>query len=247
MRSIDNQARFHEQPRTTNPPIMQDNRFFDKLLLLPLFQGIGRNDFWEIAEQIKIGFHKQRASHVIAKQGELCEKLHFVMNGTLRMERDSDNHQYTLHEWYDKPTVLQPECLFGLTTRYTRTYHADTDIQYFEIDKSAVREVLFYYPTFRINYLNMLSGMIQTGTKHLWHTPSPDLLHRFISFVTHRSMRPAGKKTLYIDMPTLATELLATRLNVSKMLNHLAEQDLLELHRKRIIIPQLEKLIQSYP
>ena len=225
---------------------MQDNKFFDRLLLLPLFQGIGKNDFWEIAEQIKIAFHKKAAGHVVAKQGELCDKLYFILSGTLRIERPSDDRRYRLSEWNDKPSVIQPECLFGLTTRYTRDYIAETDLQYFEIDKAAIREVLFFYPTFRLNYLNMLSGMIQTATKHTWRSQPADLTERFIKFVADRSLKPAGRKEFSIDMPTLADELLTTRLNVSRMLNKLADQELIHISRKKIIIPQLEKLIQAY-
>ena len=225
---------------------MQNEKFFDRLLLLPLFQGIGKNDFWEIAEQIKIGFHKKPAGHVMIKQGDLCDKLYFILSGTLRIERPSDDHRFRLSEWNDKPNVIQPECLFGLTTRYTRNYISETEVQYFEIDKAAIREVLFFYPTFRLNYLNMLSGMIQTGTKHIWRSEPADLTERFIKFVTERSLKPAGRKELSIDMPTLAEELLTTRLNISKMLNKLSEESLVQNSRKKIIIPQLEKLIQAY-
>ncbi len=224
---------------------MQNEKFFDRLLLLPLFQGIGKNDFWEIAEQIKIAFHKKAAGHVLARQGNLCDRLYFVLSGTLRIERPSDDHRYRLSEWNDKPSVIQPECLFGLTTRYTRNYIAETELQYFEIDKAAIREVLFFYPTFRLNYLNMLSGMIQTAAKHTWRSEPHDLAERFTKFVADRSVKPAGQKEMWIDMPTLADELLTTRLNVSKMLNQLADQDLIHISRKKIIIPHLEKLIQA--
>jgi CRP-like cAMP-binding protein len=225
---------------------MQNEKFFDRLLLLPLFQGIGKNDFWEIAEQIKIAFHKKAAGHVLARQGDLCDRLYFIMGGTLRIERPSDDRRYRLSEWNDRPTVVQSECLFGLTTRYTRDYIAETDLQYFEIDKAAIREVLFFYPTFRLNYLNMLSGMIQTSAKHTWRSQPDDLAERFTKFVADRAVKPAGRKEMWIDMPTLADELLTTRLNVSRMLNKLADEGLICISRKKIIIPQLEKLIQAY-
>jgi hypothetical protein len=88
--------------------------------------------------------------------------------------------------------------------------------------------------------------MIQTSAKHTWRSQPDDLAERFTKFVADRAVKPAGRKEMWIDMPTLADELLTTRLNVSRMLNKLADEGLICISRKKIIIPQLEKLIQAY-
>ena len=43
----------------------------------------------------------------------------------------------------------------------------------------------------------------------------------------------------------LAQELNDSRLNVSRVLNQLQYEGLIELHRGRVVIPQLERLLQS--
>ena len=55
--------------------------------------------------------------------------------------------------------------------------------------------------------------------------------------------RPAGEKNFHIKMDRLAQELNVKRLKVSVALNELETQGLIELHRGRISIPALEKLI----
>ena len=52
-----------------------------------------------------------------------------------------------------------------------------------------------------------------------------------------------GRKELDIGMVELANELVTTRLNVSKMLNELKNQNLVYLSRGRIEIPEIEKII----
>lgn len=60
-----------------------------------------------------------------------------------------------------------------------------------------------------------------------------------------RSMKPEGKKILKIKMEDLASLIDETRINVSKVLNDLQEQGLVQLSRKEISIPALEKLTEK--
>lgn len=222
---------------------MKEEGFFDRLLLLPLFQGIGRGDFQEIAERVRLGFLKKAKGNVLARQDELCTGLYFVLGGEICASKLSDQNDYALNEWLNMPLVLQPECLFGLSTRYTRTFIAASDVQLLRVEKDVVRDVLFYYPTFRINYLNLLSTRAQLSSRLLWRNVSMDLRSRFVQFLSARCLRPAGRKELQMGMVPLAEELLTTRLKVSRMLNDLADQNLLELHREKIVVPNMERLL----
>lgn len=222
---------------------MKEEGFFDRLLLLPLFQGIGRGDFQEIAERVRLGFLKLPKGSILARQDELCTGLFFVLGGEVCAQRLSDQNDYTIKEWLNMPLVLQPECLFGLSTRYTRTFTATSNVQMLRVEKDVVRDVLFYYPTFRINYLNLLSTRAQLSSRLLWRNVSVDLRSRFVQFVSSRCLRPAGRKEMKIGMVALANELLTTRLKVSKMLNELERQELVELRREKVIVPNLERLL----
>ena len=91
--------------------------FFPRLLQLPLFQGIGRGDFWEIAELVRIAFHRLEAGKVLVREGDPCRSLIFVMRGTLCAQRSDDRHRYTFLEYLNQPMVVQAECLFGLSTQ----------------------------------------------------------------------------------------------------------------------------------
>lgn len=219
--------------------------FFDRLLLLPLFQGIGRGEFFEIAERIRIGFQKVPAGEVLVRQDDSCAQLHFVLKGELCARHLSGNKHYVLSEWFDMPMVVQPENLFGFRTRFTHTFQAVTALHILKIEKAAVRDILFYYPTFRINYLNMVSTQVQQAGRNAWKRWPSDLESRFVHFLILRCARPAGRKELKIKMSQLSEELLATRLNVSRMLNLLQDRKLIVLHRERIEIPSFERLIMS--
>ena len=110
--------------------------FFERLLLLPLFQGIGRNEFLEIAERIRIGFQKKAKDVEFICQDSFCDSLYFVLDGELCARRVSDDRNYVFFEWMNLPMVIQPECLFGLRTRYSRSFQATGTVYLFELKKA---------------------------------------------------------------------------------------------------------------
>lgn len=223
------------------------DEIFDRLLLLPLFQGIGRKDIQEISGQFRMEFRRRAKRSVIVRQDEACNCLFFVLGGEVCIQRESGNGNYRLCEWSDLPMVVQPESLFGLSTAYARTYAAVTEVDVLRVEKEVVRDILFQYPTFRINYLNLLSTRAQFANRVVWHSVPEDLRLRFVQFVAVRSLRLSGRKELCIGMEALSQELLATRLNVSRMLNGLQDEGLIELRRSRIAIPKLEMLVGLQP
>lgn len=215
---------------------------FDNLLLLPLFQGLSREDFLNIAGSIRLAFRRIESRQTLFEQDEVCQTLCFVLKGRLQVTTRSDDHAYSLTEWYDRPVVIQPEALFGRHTRYSRTFGVEAGAEILEIDKAAVRDVLFDYPTFRINFLNYLSAQMERLGRHTRRTVAADVDERFAQFVFARSWHPAGPKQVIIKMQRLAEELHETRLTISQMLRRLSDRGLVETGRGHIDIPHLELL-----
>ncbi len=222
-----------------------ESQIFEKLLSLPLFQGIGRSEFLEIMKRIRPSFQTFRRGRVLTEQDALCTELIFVVSGQVCVQRESDSHSYVLTEWMDQPFVVQPEALFGLRTRYTRKYTLWSNGEVLKIDKASVRDVLFNYPTFRINYLNLLSMHCQQSAHQLARALPESIDVRFVRFLMARSLRPAGRKELRIKMTQLGRELLVSRLTVSRMLHRLADAGLVEMGRGGIAVKSLDRLIQE--
>ena len=220
------------------------NDFFLRLLELPLFQGLGKNEFLEMVERVQFVSRKCPAGTTIVKQDEPCRGLIFVLSGDVCVSGSGDNHSYILNEQLHAPQVVQPENLFGLNTTYTRSFLAETEVEVMEIDKSVVRDILFDYTIFRFNYLNFLSYHLQQVHRSRWRSMPQDLPHRFVRFLADRCCRPAGQKELRIKMTQLAKELDATRLNVSRMLGNLEQQGKIQLYRERIVVPAFQDLLR---
>ena len=221
-----------------------ETNFFQRLVNIPLFQGISRDDFFNIATKVHFDFQIYHPGEVIVNVDAPCNELVCIISGSVAKEMRSDDGRYLFREISDKPTVIQPDRLFGLRPRYSATFVAVRDTSVVTVPKHEVRDILFGYMTFHINFINFICSAKQVWETRLWRRLPTPLEARFVHFILARSTRPAGHKELNIGMVDLADELATTRLNVSRMLNTLKDDNLLYLSRGLIIIPELEKLIQ---
>ena len=211
---------------------------YDTLLQLPLFQGLCKNDFTNIIGKVKLHFRKYNADDIIVEQGAPCTQLIFLLNGEITSQATDNQHSYSLFETFGSPFVIEPYSLFGMQTNYTATYIVT-------IDKLFVLNELNNYEIFRLNYLNILSNRAQVAYEKLWNSHIGNTEEKILNFLVLRSMKPEGKKILKIKMEDLASLIDETRINVSKVLNDLQEQGLVQLSRKAISIPALEKLTEK--
>lgn len=222
----------------------KEARFYHRLISIPIFQGLCTDEFLEIAERVPFDFSTVSAGRTIVEEGESCERLICTLNGTMICENRSDSGHYIFREALPAPAVIQPERLFGLRPRYSASFIAQDDVQVMAVSKREVRDVLFHYMPFHINYLNTICSAQHLWDTKLWHPQPSTLTQRFIQFLQLHTLRPAGYKELIIDMVALAHELVATRLRISHMLNELQDRELIQLSRRHIIIPSFEMLLQ---
>ena len=217
--------------------------FFNRLIGIPLFQGISRDDFMNIATKIHFDFRTYKPDEVIVRRDQPCGDLICIIQGTIAKEMHADDGSYVFRELSDKPTVIQPDRLFGRFPFYSANFVAVKETSVLIVPKAEVRDILFNYITFHLNFINFICSAKQVWEGRLWKRLPEPLEERFVHFLLARSTRPAGYKELCIGMVELANELVTTRLNVSKMLNKLKEENLIYLRRGHIVIPEIEKLL----
>lgn len=218
-------------------------RIYDQLLQFPLFQGMSRDDLEIVAGHIRFGFVKVAAGKPIVQIGETCTQLCLLINGTVKVETYSDEHRYAVMEQVSAPYILQQEAIFGYYQCYTHHFIAQTDLNLLTIAKEEVLRLLEDFLVFRLNMINLFATQTQKQVMQMWRRCPVTLRERLIRFLIQHCVYPAGPKTFHILMEQLAEELNDSRLNVSRVLNQLQKEGLVSLHRGRIDIPQLERLL----
>ena len=216
---------------------------YDNLLLLPLFQGLSKNDFTTILEKVRFHFLTYQEGETFIRQGETCQQLCFLLNGKAVARTTVEEPTYTLSETIDAPTIIEPQSLFGMQPKYTATYQAQTQVKVLTIDKSYIFSELNKHEIFQLNFLNILSNRAQTANQKLWNAYVGSLNEKVIQFIALRSQNPiGGEKMLKITMEDWANLIDETRINLSRLLNELQDKGLIQLKRREFFIPDFEKL-----
>ncbi len=218
-------------------------QIYDRLLQFPLFQGMSRDDLEIVAGHTRFGFLKVTAGRQIIQVGDPCTHLYFLINGTLKIETFSDDRRYSVTEQMSSPYILQQESIFGYYQRYTHNFYALTDANFLPLDKEEVVRLSEDFLVFRLNLMNHLATQTQKLIQAQWRRNPLSLRERIVRFLFQHTLYPAGPKTFHILMERLAEEVSDSRLNVSRTLNRMQAAGIIELHRGRIEIPQLERLL----
>lgn len=216
---------------------------YNRLLELPLFQGMSRNDLETVVLHTRFSFLNIAAGRTAVKEGDACTHILFLMKGEMRAEQTSDDNGYMLAEDMPAPDILQPERLFGLTQRYTRTFKATTDCEFLCISKHEAMLLSDNFEIFRLNLLNILCTQTQKMTRHPWRKPPLGIRGKIARFVEMRCTKPAGRKTLYIKMEQLGHETGESRLNISRELNAMRDEGIIILRRGEICFPAFERIL----
>lgn len=216
---------------------------YAKLLRLPFFQGIDRDELEAMASKIRFDFQKYDEGAWIARENDRCATLTLVMTGSVEAEAISADHSYSLREQIDAPCAIEPERIFGLRQHLARGYRATTPCNVLRLQKDNVLRLCAQSLVFELNVLNTISTSAQRAGSAFWRTPPTTIPRKIATFVAHRSLRPAGPKTLSIRLTDLGSAIGESRLNVSRSLHVLEAQGLVALARQTIIIHRLEQLL----
>ena len=73
-------------------------QLYDHLLRIPLFQGMSRDNLAQVVGHTRFGFHKYEPMRWIAKEGDKCSQLSFLLAGTIQSTTFSDDHVYSVVE-----------------------------------------------------------------------------------------------------------------------------------------------------
>lgn len=216
---------------------------YAKLLQLPFFRGIDRDELEAMASKIRFDFQKYDEGAWIARENDRCATLTLVMTGSVEAEAISADHSYSLREQIDAPCAIEPERIFGLRQHLARGYRATTPCNVLRLQKDDVLRLCAQSLVFELNVLNTISTSAQRAGSAFWRTPPTTIPRKIATFVAHRSLRPAGPKTLSIRLTDLGSAIGESRLNVSRSLHVLEAQGLVALARQIIIIHRLEQLL----
>lgn len=198
-------------------------QLYDKLTTTPLFKGISGEDLALIQERCHLRWVSMGTDHPFIQADEPCHHLAILTEGEMIRTTHFDNHTYTVKDIVKAVTIIEPEQLYGLTTRYRSNYRTLTSCKALLISKDDIRQTLMTIPVWRINLLNHLSAKYNKLKDSSEHKPY-DLKEMILHFGAEKPL------SINIRMVDLGKYLGAARRTISNVLHELEREGKVTLH-----------------
>ena len=218
---------------------------YDKLLQLPLFQGLTLKNFTNILGKVTFHFDNCEPDTPLAEQGELCKRLTFILDGTVtKRTRMEGTVSMMVEETFSAPYIFELSSLFGKDTIYRSSYLSATKVSTMVMHKRFLLEELNAYPIVDMNYRNIMSAQVQELSRRLWSAPAPTAEGRLAAFFLNHVERAEGEKVFYIQKADLASFTNESFSKITSTLAALQNQGLLTYFRGVLTIPDAAKLLE---
>ena len=157
---------------------------FDKLLHLPLFQGVSQERLQETVEKVPFHFLKFRKGEKILSCGDECTHVRFVVSGRVKLEYESKVLKFKISHELEAPEVIAPDYLFGLDTCYPFSVNAIENCGLLQLAKQDYVAMLRTDNVFLFNILNYLSRNSQVRKSQLLNLGNASVQERLVMLVS---------------------------------------------------------------
>ena len=157
---------------------------FDKLLHLPLFQGVSQERLQDTVEKVPFHFLKFRKGEKILSCGDECSHVRFIVSGRVRLEFESKVLKFKISHELEAPEVIAPDYLFGLDTCYPFSVTATESCGILQLAKQDYMAMLRTDDVFLFNILNYLSRNSQTRKSQLLNLGNASVQERLVMLVS---------------------------------------------------------------
>lgn len=218
---------------------------FDKLLHLPLFQGVSHERLSETVEKVPFHFLKFKRGEKIIDCGEQCTHVRFIISGSVKMTYESRKLKFSISHELAAPEVIAPDYLFGLHTSYPFTLVATEECGILQLAKNDYIAMLQADKVFLYNILNYVSRNSQLFKSQLLNAEQLNVAERLAMIVSAFTSQRATNVVIEFRQRDLCRLLGARRPALITAIQELTAKGLIEVQdNSTIIVNDRRQLVQ---
>lgn len=201
---------------------------YEKLMELPLFQGVSRDKLSELIEKTPFHFVKYTQGQQIVAVNENCTHIRFIISGDVKIEIPSTNRKVVVSETLSGPNVIGTDYLFGRNTFYPFNATALTECGILQIVKADFINILMSDKVFLFNMLNILSRNSQKGTFGIMALSSGTIAERLAFIITSLTQRGSKDICMSFKQKDLCCILGVQRSTLINALSKMKEDEVID-------------------
>lgn len=211
----------------------------------PLFRGITPEKLSANLEEISFHTRSYRKGEILARQGDVCNRLVILTKGSVRGEMIDYSGRLIKVEDIAAPRALAPLFLFGEENRFPVEVTANEPTEVIEIHKASVLELFRRNEQFLENYMNLSANYARTLSDKLFFMSFKTIRQKIASYLLRLYKQQQQLQiTLDRSQQELSDYFGVSRPSLARELSHMQEDGMIIADRKQITILQKEWLIR---
>ncbi|MDO5571480.1 MAG: Crp/Fnr family transcriptional regulator [Bacteroidales bacterium] len=216
---------------------------YDKILELPLFQGISKQKLEGMIASAKFNFIKYTQYSSIARRGTNYTNIKFIISGRIKTEHSTPDEKIRITQEIAAPHVIAPHFLFGINTRYPYNIYALEETSVMEIDKPTLISLMHYDDIFLLNMLNITSAPSQKAYISAPFISLGSVVEKLAYWVQNSTNKKAENINIYCRLKDLYTFFGVQRSSYMYTMEKLKEAKIIDSDANKITILDRETLV----
>lgn len=144
---------------------------YERLLTLPLFQGMNQEKLTLLLEKCPFEFSTYQDGETIIEMGEVCSKFYFVYLGRVVSTLTNNEGSLTIVEELSAPNIISPIYLYGRNRNQPSRICAKGEAHILTVPRESLTKMVQLEPIVLLNLLNIITTRSQLAFTNLLSLP----------------------------------------------------------------------------
>ena len=221
------------------------DEYKEQLFLIPLFRDLPLNIKHSLLDRLDISVYEVNKKDIIATQGTLCKKLYVLLEGKLRVDIIDGLGNEVMIEYIVAARAFATPHLFSSDGTLPATFTAIEDGILLTASKESMFKLISEEPKILHNFLCITGNCNVCTVSRLKTLSRKTVRERFVVYLLEHRKKNTTTVNIIHNQATLAEYLNVTRPALSKEINKMIKERIIELEGKTVRILD-EALLEKY-
>ncbi|OKZ13918.1 MAG: transcriptional regulator [Bacteroides oleiciplenus] len=221
------------------------DEYKEQLFLIPLFRDLPLNIKHSLLDRLDISVYEVNKKDIIATQGTLCKKLYVLLEGKLRVDIIDGLGNEVMIEYIVAARAFATPHLFSSDGTLPATFTAIEDGILLTASKESMFKLISEEPKILHNFLCITGNCNVCTVSRLKTLSRKTVRERFVVYLLEHRKKNTTTVNIIHNQATLAEYLNVTRPALSKEINKMIKERIIEMEGKTVRILD-EALLEKY-
>lgn len=221
------------------------DEYKEQLFLIPLFRDLPLNIKHSLLDRLDISVYEVNKKDIIATQGTLCKKLYVLLEGKLRVDIIDGLGNEVMIEYIVAARAFATPHLFSSGGTLPATFTAIEDGILLTASKESMFKLISEEPKILHNFLCITGNCNVCTVTRLKTLSRKTVRERFVVYLLEHRKKNTTTVNIIHNQATLAEYLNVTRPALSKEINKMIKEGIIEMEGKTVRILD-EALLEKY-